>query len=205
MGREGGRDTYIYKDEEKALQDLMTRNDIIFCNADKGGACVIIDVEDYINEAERQLMDESFYKTLPSDPTKLHNELINNVLENFNRQQLIDHKITNGLKVHDPRTPLFYLLPKLHKEGNPGRPVVSSVNCHTSKISEFVDHYLQPLVKSLPSYTQDTTDFLKKLDTLPKTLPDNTYLVTMMSNPYTQIYLMMREYKLSKTICLNRT
>ena len=31
----------------------------------------------------------------------------------------------------------------------PGRPVVSSVECHTSKISKFVDHYLQPHTKSL--------------------------------------------------------
>ena len=70
-------------------------------------------------------MDESFYKTLNSNPTKLHNELINNVLEHFERQQLLDHKIVNGHKIHNPRTPLFYLLPKIHKEGNHGRPVVS--------------------------------------------------------------------------------
>ena len=39
-------------------------------------------------------------------------------------------------------------------------------------------------MKSLPSYTQDTTDFLKKLDTL----PDNTYLVAMdVKSLYTNI------------------
>ena len=178
----------LTKEEEKALNDLMTRNDIIFCSADKGGACVILDVNDYIKEAERQLTDESFYKELPSDPTKLHNELINNVIEKFKREQLLDQKTANGLKVHDPRTPLFYLLPKIHKAGNPGRPVVSSVNCHTSKISEFIDYYLQPLVKSLPSYIQDTTDFLNKLGKLPKTLPKDVHLVTMdVKSLYTNI------------------
>ena len=41
-------------------------------------------------------------------------------------------------------TPRLYLLPKIHKCNNPGRPVLSSVDCHTSKISEFVDHYMHP-------------------------------------------------------------
>ena len=37
----------LTKHGEKALNDLMKRNDIIICNADKGGAVVILDVKDY--------------------------------------------------------------------------------------------------------------------------------------------------------------
>ena len=33
-----------------------------------------------------------------------------------------------------PKSPRFYLKPKLHKESVPGRPVVSLVNCYTCKI-----------------------------------------------------------------------
>ena len=47
---------------------------------------------------------------------------------------------------------------------NPGRPVISSVTCLTSRISEFVDDYLQPEVKKLKSYVKDTTDFIKKIE-----------------------------------------
>ena len=50
--------------------------------------------------------------------------------------------------------PHFYLKPKVHKEGNPGRPVISSINCHTSKISEYADYHLQPIVKEILSYAQ---------------------------------------------------
>ena len=41
--------------EQKALQELKHRDDIVITDADKGGAVVILDVEDYIKEAERQL------------------------------------------------------------------------------------------------------------------------------------------------------
>ena len=59
----------LTKHEEKALKDLMKRNDIIICNADKGGAVVILDVKDDIKEAHRQLSDEHFYKKLPKNAT----------------------------------------------------------------------------------------------------------------------------------------
>ena len=75
----------------------------------------------------------------------------------------LSDKLAEGLKVKDARTPLFYLLPKIHKEGHPGRPVISSINCHTAKISEFVDYQLQPFVQTLTSYVKDTTDFLNKI------------------------------------------
>ena len=51
----------------------------------------------------------------------------------------------------------------MHKENNPGRPVINLTNCHTCKISRFLDHNLQPLVRKMPSYIKDTNDFIKKL------------------------------------------
>lgn len=35
-------------EEEKALGELQSRDDIVITEADKGGAVVILDVEDYI-------------------------------------------------------------------------------------------------------------------------------------------------------------
>ena len=50
------------------------------------------------------------------------------------------------------------MLPKIHKVNNPGRPVISSVNNHTEKISAYVDEFLRPIAERLPSYTRDTTE-----------------------------------------------
>ena len=91
----------LTKQEEGALKDLMKRNDIIICNADKGGAVVILDVKVYIKEAERQLSDETFYKKLPSDPTELHTALVNNCIDNLRIKNLIPEKLANGLKVNN--------------------------------------------------------------------------------------------------------
>ena len=58
--------------EQKAMEKLAKRKDIIITNADKGGAVVIINVEKYINEANRQLSDKRNYKKLQEDPTLQH-------------------------------------------------------------------------------------------------------------------------------------
>ena len=43
------------------MEELAKRKDVIITNADKGGAVVIMDVEKYINKANRQLSDTRNY------------------------------------------------------------------------------------------------------------------------------------------------
>ena len=119
------------------------------------------DVKDYLKEANRQLSDKSFYKKLLENPTSENAAIVENALDNLKQRGILDKKLVEKLKPNNPRTPKLYLLPKVHKANNPGRPVVSSIGCHTERISVYVDHHLQPLNKSLPSYVQDTTDLLK--------------------------------------------
>ena len=73
----------------------------------------------------------------------------------------------------------MYLLPKIHKRlvNVLGRPVISNCSTPNEKASEFLDHHLQPIMKSGTSYIKDTNDFLSKLKNLKK-VPDNAILVT---------------------------
>ena len=71
----------------------------------------------------------------------------------------------------NPKTRKFCITP------NPGRPVINSINCHASEIPRFVYHYLQPVVKEITSYIEDTNDFVKKIKNL--TVPKDSILVTM--------------------------
>ena len=49
----------LSKDKKVALKGLSKRDDSIITNADKGGTVVIMDVNDYIREAKRQLNEQS--------------------------------------------------------------------------------------------------------------------------------------------------
>ena len=79
------------------------------------------------------------------------------------------------------------MLPKVHKEGNLSRPVVSSIDCHTTKTLKYMKNQLQPHVKELKSYVKDSTDFIRKINSMEK-IPDNSILVTMdLRSLYTNI------------------
>ena len=90
------------------------------------------------------------------------------------------------IKIQNKRTPWFYTKPKILKRGITGRPVISSVNCHSSKIQEYVDYHLQPIVREIPLYIKDTSNFLRKLKPITE-VTENFYLVTLVKSLYTNI------------------
>ena len=80
--------------------------------------------------------------------------------------------------------------PKIHKKGNPGQPVVISVNFHTistTGISKYVDYHLQPIVKDIPSYVRDTKDFLTKLNHVRHKLKEILLVTLDVKSLYTNI------------------
>ena len=177
----------LTKDEREALFSLKTRTDIVIKRADKGSATVVMSRENYVREVMRQLDNEQHYLKLSEDPTDRFAEEIKMTLEEMVSNGGLDKETMKCLLPEEIRTSRFYILPKIHKPGNPGRPIVSSCGAPTEQISRFVDYHLAPLVNTLPSYIKDTTDFLVKLQNLPP-LPPGTLLVTLdVKSLYTNI------------------
>ena len=83
------------------MHTLTTRTDLVITKADKGGS-IVMDVDDYVAEANRQLSDSKFNKKLTHNPTTLHAERINKAIEQFKEEGLITENITKGLKSYEP-------------------------------------------------------------------------------------------------------
>ena len=201
----------LTKQERKAIKQLQRRMDIVIKPADKGSGTVVMDRTWYVNECMRQLNDCNFYQKQSKDLTSKIQERIRKYTSRMHNEKLIDENTFKYLTCNpNPQPGRFYILPKIHKQGNPGRPIISSNGHPTEHISEFVDFHLQPLVKTLPSHIKDTTHFLLKLQEL-GSLPDNAILVSLdVSSLYTNIphkegidacshYLNARHHKLVPT------
>lgn len=139
---------------------------------------------DYIQEAHRQLSNTAFYIKLDSDPTQEYKKELNKIVKELPphiQEQILTNTPT------EPRPGTFYLLPKIHKPGNPGRPIISGIGTITVGVSGYMDTVLKPYAISAPSYVRDTTDFLRKIQSL-NNLPNNTILATMdVESLYTNI------------------
>ena len=129
--------------ERHALKRLSRRNDIVIKSADKGSGTVVMDRNWYIDECLRQLNDSKFYKTLDKDITTDIQKRVQIYVQRMHRDQIIDDHTKRFLLQTDPKPGRFYILPKIHKQGNPGRPIVSSNSHPTERISQFVDYHLK--------------------------------------------------------------
>jgi len=114
--------------------------------------------EHNISEVNRQLGDTTYYKRL--DPTSEHQRLLNEKLNEMLASKEISEDNIEYLIVAHPRAGRFYLLPKIHKLGNPGRPIVSANGHPPKRILEFVDlnhlslyyHRMSKIPTILPNY-----------------------------------------------------
>ena len=164
--------TNISPDESTALRNLRNRKDIVIKPADKGGAVVVWDRDAYIDEANRQLHDESFYATSPRDTTATNNQTVKTTIANLIDDSSLPPEASSlVLQPSQLGKPYFYMLPKIHKmtcpnEMPPGRPIVSAIACPTEKISQFLDSLFQPIVNKLPTYVKDTTHALHIIDNI---------------------------------------
>ena len=65
------------------MQELQSRNDKVITDVDKGGAIVILDVETYVKEAERQLSNKENYRKIIYDPAVLTMKLSTKLYQDF--------------------------------------------------------------------------------------------------------------------------
>ena len=116
-----------------------SRSDEKIKPADKGSGTVVMDKSWYIDECNRQLNDAKFYRQLDGDITDTIQQRVTVYIERMFNDGYIDEKTITYLVQTNVKPGRFYILPKIHKTGNPGRPIVSSNSHPTERISQFVD------------------------------------------------------------------
>ena len=127
---------------ENAIEYFSKHNNLVITKAEKGRATVTLNIKDYIAKVNELLQD--IYQKLYVDPPAKHSEIVNRATESFRKQELLSNLTASKATIDEVRTPQYHIFPKVHKTNIPGRPLVSSVECHTSKISKVFDLYLQP-------------------------------------------------------------
>ena len=117
----------------------------------------------YIQEAQKQLSDRRFYDKLSADPLQTCQRKVKFTINDMIARCALPPSAKNVV-LNTPHTSRFYLLQKIHKPNNPGRPIVSACSCPTENISAYLDEGLAPFVKSLPTNVKGTSHALHIFD-----------------------------------------
>ncbi|CAJ0960947.1 unnamed protein product [Ranitomeya imitator] len=175
--------------EKQALDSLSRNKNIIIKPADKGGATVVMNRNQYTAEVRRQLSDPTTYRKLHNDPTYNIRQKITTILNKHHQLKTIDTKTKTYLINHHPVTPVLYILPKIHKDlhNPPGRPIVASTNSILNPLSIFLEKILTPHARSTKSFILDTGDFLDKIHNLRKIPPESILCTLDVNSLYTSI------------------
>ena len=145
--------------EKTALKRLMRNHNVVISKPDKGDTTVVMNTEHYLDLSRKHLSDKNTYQLLETDPTANFARQFNSYLDDYLRNQTI------------------YFMPKVHKDPLKLRPIVSCTNGPTYTASAYVDQLLEPLMRSVKSYLNNSMQLIHILRTLK--VPPNAYLITL--------------------------
>ena len=146
-----------------ALKSLQRqKNTLKITRADKRNATVIMTQKQY-NDKILEHLDLDCYTLLNKDPTDSLNRKLDSVLKKLLKEKKIDKPFFDSCRTSNPRRPQLYGLPKIHKPGNPIRPIVSFYNTPLSSLHKQLSIILKPLTIS-PLRLKDSCDFVKYLN-----------------------------------------
>ena len=190
--------------ERQSLQKLKNNTDIIFKQADKGGAFVIMDVDFYALKIQDHLKDEITYEKLQNNIDKEVRKKMNKMLKKY--EECFTDNEFDFLTDFEHKTSNMYGLPKIHQSSEienevknskseyihcPApeklkmRPIIAGPVCPTQRLSNFIDIILKPLTSKVKSFVRDDLDFLTLL---PEELPFESVFITYDVNSlYTNI------------------
>lgn len=185
-----------------SIQNKIKENNLTVTKADKGNSTVILSKEHYVQKVDNFLEKEK-PTTLKSDPTNKIQNKLKNTLKNI--EVIFTAKEKYRLINMNPMPPKLYGLIKVHKEGNPIRPVVSYINSPLRQMAIELNKIFKNLTNFTPSHSiRNSVELTNKLKDI--TLPENSLLASfdvsnMFSNiPYTDCLEIIKKILDAKNI-----
>lgn len=158
----------ISSNDRRALQSLRNNRSIIIKKADKGGCIVILDTINYVHKIDSMLSDRTTYSQMTHINLNQKKSEVDTIINALFHDGFISKRQKTFLTTFSPKIPIFYGLPKIHKQDTPLRPIVSQIDSPSYKINKFLDYILTTAEKEIPYLLQDTTKFLQNINELGK-------------------------------------
>ena len=146
--------------------------------ADKGNVTVVMKNEEYHQLSLEMLEDPQSYKQLRGDPTSTLQQKANKLVTSLKNEHFIDEQTAKSLMLYSATSPKFYVLPKIHKPQLKLRPIISSIDCPNSRLSQFLTDILTKAYNVNNSYhIRNSTDFSRFIANI--TLPRDFVIISL--------------------------
>ena len=151
------KNKYSIKDSDKyivnSLKQKINSNSLVVCKADKGNTITIINRSEYIEKTELLFRNDNF--KILNDPTNKFQKQIKSLIKNC--PNIFSDTKSFMLTMMNPKAPVLYSLPKIHKPNCPMRPVVSYVTAPAYKVCKKLNELLPKYINFNPKYAIKNT------------------------------------------------
>ena len=164
--------------ERDFMKNMQKDGNILYMWEDKGSSFVKMNRKQYEEAGEKELDDDRYYIEVDEDPSKEIKQKNDILVQEMCSKGEISEKVAEFLVSGEAKLPSFHHLLKTHKipldvenpsswletHGYPIRGIISCKGGPTERLAGFVDHFLQPGMRNLASFLQDTKHTLKIIE-----------------------------------------
>ena len=178
----GDNMTHDQREAMGQMAEKVKRGEWAIRPADKGGGISVEKIQCVIEDGRKELDSVDTYKELEKRSMKTTERKIKEKLMEMSRKGAITEKMRKEMQPKNTRQGQMKINRKLHKPLNeegryPWRAYMSGIGTTTESIAGLVEHELNDGVEKLPSYVEDTSDFLRRIEGLK--LEEDEFLFTM--------------------------
>ncbi|XP_045460391.1 uncharacterized protein LOC123670856 [Harmonia axyridis] len=178
----------------KTKKFFKEHNELLITRADKGNKTVIMTNTEYEEKMSILLKDNTTYIKTKRDMTLTLEKENNKIIKNWKEKGFISEIDYKTLIIHNSKTPKIYGLPKIHKEGNPLRPIVSCVQSPLYHLSKYLAEILTRTTGNNEYYIKNSIELKEQLNKLKINKNDKLYSLDVVSL-YTNIPIeLVKEY-----------
>ncbi|CAF4157396.1 unnamed protein product, partial [Rotaria sordida] len=162
----------VNKNELIALKSLIKDQNIVIMKADKGSVCVIMDKDHYKSKVFELLSTGTSFKKMNELDERGKPNTIEHVVKKM--ESKLDHRLKELKKakrlsqddydyIHctGSRCSVLFCNPKIHKEGMPLRPIISTTNSYNYKLAKYLTKLVEDARQKPKSYVKDSFSFAR--------------------------------------------
>ena len=147
---------FMQREAIAAARSLEANKDIIISRPDKGSGVVLLNKQDYIDKMNVIVDDTTKFQLLgPAsnfDRTKNIETNLQSKLRSLKNAKHISAKVYEQVRPVGSQRPRMYGLPKVHKAGNPLRPIISMTNSPQHRLAKWLVTILKPVYDEYSTY-----------------------------------------------------
>jgi len=164
---------YLRNPEVRHLKEFLTEKKYLVKITDKNLGLAVVTSDWYTEQCQEHLSNTRAYA-----PRQIKLEALKEEYDIILNSCRWTPAIARYLATADCEIPRFHVIPKVHKTPWSSRPIIPSHSWITSKASEVVDYFLQPIVKSSIPVLQSTKDFVNRIKDVKLNPGRTVWLVT---------------------------